>query len=276
MTEKISGITIVHKRGDIIENTIGRIGGTLNEYIPFWTPEAIFHNISEDQAESLKDRYRDVNWRGDVKVYLGHNPLFDQLRRQFFELGKRRINFLFRLLPGLPYTAYAWVSSKLARTDFYNPFTETVTVYNPNLAVPTHETGHAEFFDKSSFPGLQALSRFIPGIRTYQEWTASNYAMKHLDPPERQKARKVLEPAVGTYVGADAAILGYLAFPPLAPAIAIVAPFLPLIGLIAGHIHSRLPGTKNIFFDETNVESIPAKTAIDSSLSPALAGAPAS
>src|SRR3990167_3344390 len=79
------------------------------------------------------------------------------------------------------------------RIDYYNPATETVTTYNPNLAVAYHEIGHAEYFDRSNFPGIQALAGIFPVMRSYQEWAASNNAMKHLNPEERVKARKVLE-----------------------------------------------------------------------------------
>lgn len=267
--ERTGSLTIVHKRGDIIENTIGRIGA-LSTNILVWTPESIFQNISKEQAGVLEERYKNVNWRGDVKVFLNHNPLFDQLKRLYFEPGKRRTNFFLRASLGLPVTVLGWVSSKIYRSDYYNPLTETVTTYNRNTFVASHEIGHAEYFDKSNHPGLQALAGIIPGVKSYQEWAASNNAMKHLNYQEREKARKVLEPAWGTYAGFDAASIGSSLYPPIVPLITSIVPFASIIGLVAGHIHSRIPGSHNIFFDETSVDNIvPVQSYPQPALAPA-------
>lgn len=272
--ERKGSITFEHKRGDIIENTIGRLGA-LRGNIMLWTPEAILHNISKEQEEELKERYNNVNWRGDVKVYLNHNPLFDQLKRQFFEPGNRRVNFFLRV-PGVLATFGGWISSKLHRADYYNPFTETVTTYNPNLAVAYHEIGHAEYFDKLDYPGLVTFLSIIPGLRSFVEWSASHNAMKHLNHEERQKVRKVLEPALGTYIGPDAALATAAAFPDLIPIVAPIYPISHLLGLVAGHIHSRLPGSRNIFFDETAVDDLPSlQPSIQPHLQPALVLSPA-
>lgn len=271
--ERRGSLTITHKRGDIIENTVGRVGA-LTTNLLLWTPESILQNISEEQADVLRDRYKNVNWKGDVKVYLGHNPLFDQLKRLYFEPGKRRTSFFARITAGLPTTVVAWVQSKFFRSDYYNPFTETVTTYNKNLAVASHEIGHAEYFDRSNFPGIQALAGAFPVFRSYQEWAASHNAMKYLNPEERIKARKVLEPAWGTYAGADAAYMTAALVPESIPYLLPVAPFAPIIGALVGHVHSRLPESRNIFFDETSVEDLPlVQPSIQPSLQPALAPA---
>lgn len=217
------GLHIRHSKGDIVENTVGRIGGVESD-IMLWTPGSIVKNPGKETVEYLKDKYKDVPWKGNVEVYLGHSPLFRQLKRLFQK--DRRTNLFARFWFGIPQTIGGWIAGKLARTDMYNPWTETVQVYNAHKAVAMHEVGHAEDFDQARHPTLKAIARSLPTIFAYpiaiiQEWNASRNAMKHLQPDERQNAAKVLTPAFGTYLGANLPILNW-------------------IPLIAGHIHARL------------------------------------
>lgn len=257
MAEEEKGrLTVIQKPSDIIENTIGRIGA-LETNIALLTPTAIWKSIPKERIEELQNRYKDIQWNGKVEVYLSHSPLFKQLAR-LFQKG-RRVNLFARIAVGIPYTTLAWLSSKLSRADYYNPFTETVTTYHPNRAVGMHEIGHAEDFDKSKYPFLRFL-RFatLPLVRSKIEWNASRNAMKYLQPEEKEEARRILEPAWGTYLAFDTAAIASLFYTPFRPLLAIA----PIIGLIAGHIHARLPGSHNIFFNDKPIEEhIPVPSA---------------
>ena len=88
-------------------------------------------------------------------------------------------------------------------------------------------------------------------MKSVIEWQASRNAMKYMEKEERRKAAKILEPALGSYIGGDLWTLG-AANPVTAP----IAPFIPLVGIVAGHIHSRLPGSRNIFYNGEEVAAV--------------------
>lgn len=264
VTEKQGGISFVHKKGDLVERTLGRYGA-LEGNILLWTPGSILGSIPPERVADLQERYKDVAWRGNVEVYLNHAPLFKQLKRLFE--SERRTNFFARSTVGLASVLLNWLPVKLARIDHYNPFTETAVVYNKNPAAAMHEIGHAEDFDQSEHPTLRAFSYALPFVRSKLEWNASRNAMKHMNPQEQEQARKVLEPALGTYIGVDIVQTAAMLFPPLSPITALGT----LVGsLAAGHIHSRLPGSHNLFtepFTSAKVEIHPS-TSVQPALAP--------
>lgn len=226
-------LKIIHRKGDILENTLGRVG-SIDTNVLLATPHSIIKRIPGSSVEELAEKFKNINWQGNVEVYLNHSPLFRQLKRLFS--GDRRPNIFGRLLLGLPATILTWLPSKLGRLDFYNPFTEAVTTYHshPKNPVQMHEIGHAIDFDRAKRPTLKVLSNllFWPSI-LYHEWKASKIAMQHLDENERKTARKVLEPAFGSYVGGWLSPISRFAVP---------------IGILAGHVKARLI-PRNIFFN---------------------------
>lgn len=187
-----------------------------------------------------------------MEVYVNHSPLFRRIGRLFQR--ERRTNLFVRAILGIPGVLEGFVLGKLFRADHYDPLTESIVTYTTNLGVTEHEIGHAEDYDRSRHPTIKTFTYSFPGVRSLFEWNASNYAMKHMNTQEREKARKVLEPAFGSYAGADTAI----AFLPFAEKNSLIA---PLVGLVAGHIHSRMKGTKNIFFDEDYDKSLVERAA---------------
>lgn len=218
-----SGKLDVHRGwGGIISNTIGRVGAIPTDII-LGTPLSPFKSPSEQTAEYLKEKYQDVPWKGNVEVYLGHSPLFRQLKRLFQK--ERRVNFFARVAVGIPTTILSWASGKLARSDLYNPYTEIAQVYHPSTAVGMHEIGHAADYDQAKHPTLKALSLLVPGLsyftRIKQEWNASHNAIKRIPENERQNAAKILTPAFGSYLAANIPIFSW-------------------VPIIAGHIHSRI------------------------------------
>jgi hypothetical protein len=245
-TPNKGSLTIIHKEGDVIDRTIGRIGALTN-YLLLGTPRAAFQDIPKERKEVLEEKFRDVKWQGNVEVYLNHNPLFRQLKRMLER--ERRTNFFVRVLY-MGEMIGAWMESKLFRADYYNPLAESVTTYHPNIAVGMHEIGHAMDFDQSRHPTIRTFLT-MPFVNAKLEWNASRNAMKHLNPAERQEAKKVLEPAWGTYLGASVAAIPALLFPPGAPIIILSG---VIGGLLLGHLHARLPIRHNIFFNEKPVE----------------------
>lgn len=235
-------LTILHKDSGVPENTIGRVL-SLPEHLILLTPDAVFKDVPSEMVEYLKDKWKDVNWKGNLEVYLNHSPLFKQLKRLYS--SERRVNLFLRLLLGTPATIINSLAGKLWRANSYNPFTESAQVFHSNPAIAMHEVGHMENYNKSRHPGLRALAYGLPIVRSSMEWTASNEAMKRLNEKERDAAKKVLEPAFGTHAGFDFGRIMRVVCPPLAK------PY-ELAGAMLGHLHSRL-FKKNIFFNEKSV-----------------------
>lgn len=232
-------LTIIHKDSGLPEKTIGRLL-SLPEHLILGTPDAIVKDASSQMVEYLKNKWNDVNWKGDVEVYLNHSPLFRQLKRLYS--NDRRVNLFLRFLLGTPATLFNSFAGKLWRANLYNPYTESAQVFHANSAVAMHEIGHMENYDKSKRPGLRSLAYSLPIVHSQMEWIASKNAMMRLNESERDAAKKVLEPAFGTHAGFDFGRIMRMVCPPLAK------PY-ELAGAILGHIHARL-FKKNIFFNE--------------------------
>lgn len=115
--------------------------------------------------------------------------------------------------------------------DYYNPFTNTAHIYSDDFAIVLHEAGHAYDFANYPYKGLYALIRIVPFTNLYQEWCATDEALRYLKETNLQseeiRAYKVLYPAYGTYAGS------YLP-----------VPFGSAIGAIGGHIVGRLEASQ--------------------------------
>ncbi|MBI4066204.1 hypothetical protein HY411_00660 [Candidatus Gottesmanbacteria bacterium] len=216
-------------------------------------PEQTFKNPSLGYAQELLKRWKDVPWRGDVLLRIGHTSLWGDIERTFRTDIKGRPNFFLRAL-GLLGTIPGWLGGKLNRDNFYNPFTNTVHVFRPVLATGMHEVGHAKFFDERTHRNLWVGATLLPFIidrliapwpflripiyTSFLEWQANVRAMKQFfTDTEREEALRVMEPAFGTYLPTDV--------------LSLAAPFIPggfawmlaapIAGAVAGHIVNRLP-----------------------------------
>lgn len=244
-------LTVIHKRGGIIENTIGRIGSIPTNLL-LGTPSSIWKNVPKEKVHEIQQRYKDVPWQGNVEVYLNHAPFFRRIKRLFSKERKR--NLFARIVIGIPSVIESTLLGKLTRADHYEPFTESAVVFNQALGVAEHEIGHAIDFDQSPMPSLKALLSSItfPLYNTMTlEPRASAIAMQHMTPEERLKAQRVLEPAFGSYVGATVTALT-----PLTGGLSLV-PY--AAGILAGHIHSRV-SKKNFFFNGEPINQMPKPT----------------
>lgn len=235
-------LTFEYNNRDVIANTIGHLFAIPNVHLPLLTLKNIFQNPSKELADQLKDRYKDVPWKGDVLVRVGHTSIIGDIKRVWASYdevkGKARfstthwtIDRLARILY-IPLQALKTSLASINRSDHYDPITNTVTVFHPNLAVGMHELGHAQFMEQQKHKEAWAFFYPFPIIRSFMEWKASANAMKHFQSDEeRRQALKVLEPAWATYMVPES--LG------LAGAVGIPG-FTALLGtLTAGHFMAR-------------------------------------
>lgn len=238
--ENIFGVTFSHHWGDPIENTLGRINSIPGNFL-IATPEASLQSPSKKVAEELKIKLKGIRTKGDIEAFMGHSPFFHEMKRVFSK--DRRTNFFLRMGLGLPFTAISSFAGKLARTDRYNPFSESVHLFHPSKAVAAHEIGHALDFDRAKYPGLKALGHLLPPFTLKNEWQASRNAMKLLSThEEQQEASKILEPSFGAYVGA-------IGGPILEKVTKLPVAGVAFLGsVLAGHLHSNT-SEKNIFYN---------------------------
>lgn len=141
----------------------------------------------------------------------------------------KHVGWPYRLLFGLPLTLLydvALPGRLFPWGDYYNPYTNTVHLYSDEPSIALHEAGHAYDFADFPWKGTYAMLRIIPFMDLYQEWWASESAVKYLveieDRETEFRAYKVLWPAYGTYVGS------YLPIP-----------FGSAPGVLVGHIAGR-------------------------------------
>ncbi len=273
-TESGGSLTFKHAKQNAVVRAIGHLIA-IPTHIIIGTPRDIFKDPDPAVIDALYERYKDVPWKGDVLVRVGHLSLVEDYQRLFGKNIKGRPNAFIRLLAA-PLILSDGILTSLARMDHYNPFTHTVTIFHPKLPIGLHELGHAEFYDqserKSVWPALLLLSNYLgryrvykslrgdldgrsrlhhlvesiatqqPGHRLFTEWKASQNAMKHMkSDEERRNALHLLEPAYGNYVGVEAGSIAQILFPERAD-VALVSQYLaPLLGIIGGHIFTRLP-----------------------------------
>ena len=143
-----------------------------------------------------------------------------------------KVAWPYRLLLGFPVTLISDILlpgrlfAGLLSGDAYNPFTDTVSLYSDLPSVALHEAGHAHDFNSRHFKGTYAAARLIPFVDLYQEFQATDEALRYfIETNERQQelsAYKILYPAYGTYVGGYLFIIGG-----------------SVIGAVVGHIWGR-------------------------------------
>ncbi len=241
----MGNLEIEYKKSGIVEN-LGHVLAT-PAHLLLLTPDAIFKDAPAEMVTYLAEKFKDVKWKGNPLIRLNRSPLFAEMKRLF---GKdRRMNLFVRILLGMPVTFFNSILGKIARSDRYNPYTETAQIFHKNPAIAMQETGRALKFDESKHPFWRAAAYAIPIARSAQDWEAGSEALKRLNSTERKAAQKVLEPKFGSASGADVGRLFNFAFPPAA-GVASAA------GLLLGHIHGRM-ARDNIFFNGESVVNNP-------------------
>lgn len=227
---KEGSLSFTYSNTDFLANTIGHVLAIPTTHLMFLTFRNIFQNPPPELVDHLKDRWKDVPWKGDVLVRVGHNSLFGDVQRLFsrdvlrgplsLDFGDSKLakaaRFAIRLLV-LPNVVFNTLNAKIFRKDNYSAITNTVTIFHPNSAIGMHETGHAEFFNQEKFRTLYGLFKEMPILKSFTEYKASVRAVAHMKTDwERRQAMKVLEAGWGTYLMQDIMLLA-LPFVTLSP-----------------------------------------------------------
>ena len=136
------------------------------------------HQVSEKTETSLRrflaahpEKLNDVKVRINQWAPLGE---FGRLARN------KRIQWYFRIFPGIPTTLYSSVTGRLLGGDHYNPYTNTIHLFSDDPAIALHEAGHAKDFAEQASPGYYAVGRILPPVELSQEQAASDIAIQHL------------------------------------------------------------------------------------------------
>lgn len=230
-------LTVSYNTRDIIANTVGHVLAIPTTHTLLWTWNSAFKNPTRELAGQLFERYKDVPWKGDVLVRVGHVNLFGDLQRIFAKnedvRGRpwmlkdrvgRGIEFVGKLGAAI-ITTWEAFKAKFFRSDYYNVFANTAVVFHPKLAPGMHELGHAEFYnqiDRTKRAAYQAalLNQYvyIPFLKSAVEYKATENAMRHYkNDAERRAALKIHEAAWATYLGRDA----LMTLATVAPALAV-------------------------------------------------------
>ncbi|MFZ5534868.1 MAG: hypothetical protein ACOY3M_01800 [Patescibacteria group bacterium] len=260
---KEGSLTIEYHTHDSIANTIGHILAVPTVHTLLWTWDSAFKNPPKELADQLFDRYKDVPWKGDVLVRVGHASIIGDMQRALARNESVRGRpWRLKDIPGRVaetfgklgiafFTFFSTAAAKFLRTDFYNPYANVATVYHPKLGVGMHELGHAEFFnqrDNVSRVGLLIMDWLglnvgkdivvpVPFFRSFTEYKASQIAMQRFKTDEeRREGLKILEGAWATYLFSDVLSLSFLP-KPVTEAIGSV---LSYPASVAGHLMNRL------------------------------------
>ena len=210
-----------------------------------WSWKFNLHWISPETEEKLVTylQSQDLPAIKDAKFELNEYKPVQDLSRL---VKNHYVAWPYRLLLGLPVTLLFDVllpGRLFPWGDYYNPYTNIVHLYSDHPAIALHEAGHAHDFAGKRFKGTYAAARLIPFVDLYQEYQASNEAIKYLekiqDRPTEIAAYKILYPAYGSYVGA------YF-FPPLGV----------IGGVLLGHSMGRAKAwEKNRFYEHFDAAS---------------------
>jgi hypothetical protein len=276
MKTKEGSLSFTYSNTDFVANTIGHVLAIPTTHIPSLTFRNIFQNPPPELVDHLRERWKDVPWKGDVLVRVGHNSIFGDIQRLFskdslrgplsLDFGDAKVAKAARLalrILALPYVVFNALKAKLFRSDGYTAITNTVNVFHANSAIGMHETGHAEFFNQEKHRSIYGLFKEMPILKSFTEYKASVRAVAHMKTDsERRQAMKVLEAAWGTYLMKDVMLIAlpFVALSPLRAALtatsAFALPFGPkivqeltkfgftagvLAGAASGHILSRTP-----------------------------------
>jgi hypothetical protein len=218
---------------NVIADSLGHYLFSLPEKLILWNWSMGNHDISPE-TEGMLCQYLERNQLREVKVRLNeYAPLseFDRLTsNQAVGAGWR---YTFGLLSWLFYTV---IPGRIFGGDAYNPYTNSIYLYSDLPMVALHEGGHAKDFAGRKWKGSRAALQILPIFPLFSEARATNDALsyaKDTDPELLQSGYKLLYPAYGTYVGAEA--LG---------GIPVVGPFAGAVGAIPGHIVGRIKASR--------------------------------
>lgn len=200
---------IVRGRPNIIIDSLGHYVLSLPSKLILWNWQVDRHKVSEEN-ELLIKQYLEVNDLDTVQIrlntYAPHKE-FGRLKRNKDVHGGYKytigiLTWLFStLLPG-----------RLIGGDHYNPYTNTVHIFSNHPAILAHEAGHVRDFQSRKRRGTYAFMRIVPFVAPYQEWLASQDAVRYFhcrrEDMHELNSYPILFPAWGTYAGGYGGIIG--------------------------------------------------------------------
>jgi len=183
---------------DAVGNVLGLPGKIL-----LLNPKVDNHSISSATEQKLREFLEaHPDQLGDVTVRLNQWTPVGDIKGL---IHNKRVEWYFRLFPGLPVTLFSSLTGRLLGGDNYNPYTNTIHLYSDDPAIALHEASHAKDFAENPSPGLYAIGRFLPPVELHQEQIASETAIQYLkqkgDREGELHAYSTLYPAFGTYGG---------------------------------------------------------------------------
>lgn len=194
---------------DFIADTLGRVLAVPRHAI-IGTLDDFNADCSVDDLQS-QIRNRALENTG-LLVRLNHDATFDELSRV---LGNERTAILTKAL-GVIATVPASFTSRFSRRNYYNPYSNTVVLYQPNSGIVSHELGHAEQFSSFDNPGLVAASQMIPWvgdlIKLCLEYDASRRVIDDLDIHEKEVLERSFYTYLAVFISKLLPVAGYLTF----------------------------------------------------------------
>jgi hypothetical protein len=228
-TTDVEQLSVEQGRPNAFIDTIGWLFG-IPMRIVLWDRRVNNHDISTGTRAAIES-YLDKNHLDDVKVRLNQYAPGDELSRT---VGNESVGIGWKYTAGIiSWLIYTLLPQRIFGGDNFNPFSNTVNIYSDIPAVALHEAAHAKDLAARKYKGTYAVAYLIPFFSLYVEALSSNDTISYLHADgtieEQKQGYKVLYPAYGTYVGANAALFLSSPWNTLAP----------VLGAIPGHVIGR-------------------------------------
>ena len=188
---------IVRGKDGPVSSFLGALGG-LDTKIALLSRKAGTPGPSEKTLEYVKNAFKD-DGMDNVTVRAGHTRPWEDTKRLFTDPKLKDISLIGRML-AIPSTLIGGYFSKWDRSDHYNPFTKTMSLYSDIPSVALHEMGHAKDFLQHRYPTLYSYLTKIPPLFLYPEYKASKYAHQWLPEKLKYQTGRFLFPAFGSYL----------------------------------------------------------------------------
>lgn len=172
-----------------------------------WDRRVDNHKIGEETEEVMR-RYLAANELTHVKVRLNQYDPGGEFRRirhnKSMGAGWR---YTIGMVSWLHYTI---LPGRFFGGDHYNPYSNTINLYSDIPAIAVHEGGHAKDLANRKWKGTYSFAYVLPLVNLHHEALASNDALGYLRAHEsealQREGYRLMHPAYGTYLGANAGI----------------------------------------------------------------------